>query len=71
MADQYYASDITQCDNCGQPLGLLMFDVAVPRASWANLCSTCFATLGCRVGPGFGQMYVKQLYSGRWLKAGG
>lgn len=67
---KYWIGTIENCDNCGGALNNLMYDAAVPRAGWGNLCKGCFTVLGCTLGTGHGQKYEKQA-DGKWLKTDG
>lgn len=69
---QYWVGQVTVCDVCREPMGIVIYDASIPRVgSWALMCKGCFDTLGCSLGPGRGQEYTKQQSDGRYLLTAG
>lgn len=66
----YWLSPLNNCDVCGGKFNSVMYDAKTSHGPWGNLCQTCFAFEGGRLGTGLGQKYELQK-NGRWLKTGG
>lgn len=69
---KFYAGTIpSACDLCKAPIIKVFVDGATRMGPWANMCVSCFRSVGRgRFGTGFGQRY-KQQGDGRWLKTDG
>jgi hypothetical protein len=54
------------CEKCGGDFEGAMFEVCNLSGQWAGrwnkLCRSCFHASGCKVGIGFGKMYLQNMY---------
>jgi hypothetical protein len=54
------------CEMCGGDFEGVMYDARILRGQWAgrwsNLCRRCFHVSGCKLGVGFGKMYVQNVH---------
>lgn len=58
------------CDVCHKPFGTFMYDGKTCYGPWANMCDTCFNTIGVGLGTGLGQQYKKNDQE-QWVKVAG
>ena len=59
------------CDVCHKPFTKnIMYDAKTVYGPWANMCMTCFNSIGVGLGTGLGQQYKKN-DSGDWIKNAG
>lgn len=58
------------CNVCNKPFGTFMYDAKTCYGPWANMCETCFNTIGVDLGTGLGQQYKKN-DAGDWIKVAG
>lgn len=58
------------CDVCHKPFGIFMYDAKTCYGPWANMCETCFNTIGVGLGTGLGQQYKKNDQE-QWVKVTG
>lgn len=66
-----YINPPKECDICHGPFTEnIMFDGKTCYGPWANMCMTCFNTIGVGLGTGLGQQYRKN-DSGDWVKIAG
>jgi hypothetical protein len=53
----------SDCDQCGRDLGEVGFFLdacTIEDMKWSWMCPPCFFALGCGVGYGFGQLYLRE-----------
>lgn len=66
-----YINPPKECDVCHGPFTeSIMFDGKTCYGPWANMCMSCFNTIGVGLGTGLGQQYRKN-DSGDWVKVAG
>jgi len=73
MSKTYWTGTLVdECQLCHLPFKGVMYDAALGYAGapWANVCDSCFNSLGCKLGLGYGQKYQQQKDK-RWLKVKG
>lgn len=59
-ASDVYIGAPTHCANCGVEIKTEFFDAAIGgKRPWGNFCRNCFSELGCQLGTGRGQHYIK------------
>jgi hypothetical protein len=61
-----YPNPPAVCEICGGDFEGVMYDARILRGQWAGrwhiLCSRCFLRSGCKLGVGFGKMYVQNVH---------
>ena len=51
------------CDQCGRDLnyvGYFLDACTIEKQMWSWMCAPCFFALGCGVGNGYGQLYLRE-----------
>lgn len=73
MAKYWNGTPPAKCNICNKPLDHVFYDMRLLSGTWAFLC-TDHALNGPgigKTGTGFGQKYVRQEHTGKWLKVEG
>jgi hypothetical protein len=69
-----YPNPPSVCEMCGGDFEGVMYDARVLRGRrtgrWNNLCRRCFRVSGCKLGVGFGKVYVQNVH-GEYVEAKG
>lgn len=62
-----------ECQLCSGSFNGIMYDASI-NGRWGNICQTCFTSLRCKLGTGYGQRYELQNINNTqkaWVKTGG
>ena len=65
-----YAHTPKECDICHTPIVDTFVDGKTVYGPWANMCIPCHIDVGCGLGTGRGQRYVKD-NEGKFVKVEG
>lgn len=61
MTEKYWISPAPEkCDICKEPITDTFVDGATKFGPWGFMCPSCHPKVGCGLGLGRGQKYVKQ-----------
>jgi hypothetical protein len=69
-----YPNPPTVCEKCGCDFEGVMFEAKIIRGhgigQWRSICKRCFHVSGCKLGLGFGKMYVQNVF-GEYIEVRG
>ncbi len=69
---KYWLGTLPEKDDFGDPYKGVMIDGKTRMGPWANMTEASWAKYGIgRLGQGYGQKYVKEDATGKWLKVEG